>query len=143
MGSNDLVNREDLRNALYEADAITIKGVDIINNFPAAEHAIVVNPFLASRVGLNESIVLWKLNSLLIESRDSNKNYKDGRYWAPGTFDYWKKQFPFWSLPTIKRTFARLTKAGIVVTGNYNDSVFDRTSWYRIDYSVLRSITKR
>lgn len=36
MDKNDLVNREDLRNALYEADAITMKGVDIINNFHAA-----------------------------------------------------------------------------------------------------------
>ena len=31
------VNREKLRDALYEADAITMKGIKIINQFPSIE----------------------------------------------------------------------------------------------------------
>ena len=37
MASADYVAREALRDALYEADAITMKGVAIINQFPAAD----------------------------------------------------------------------------------------------------------
>lgn len=33
----EYIDREATRNALYEADAITMKGVEIINNFPAAD----------------------------------------------------------------------------------------------------------
>ena len=33
------IEREALRDALYEADAITMKGVAIINQFPAADVA--------------------------------------------------------------------------------------------------------
>lgn len=33
----DYINREAARNALYEADAITMKGVAILNQFPAAD----------------------------------------------------------------------------------------------------------
>lgn len=32
-----LIYMEDVRNALYDADAITMKGVAILNNFPSAD----------------------------------------------------------------------------------------------------------
>ena len=34
---NDYIKREALRDALYDADAITINGVKILNQFPAAD----------------------------------------------------------------------------------------------------------
>ena len=33
----DLIDRKELRDALYEADAVTMQGVKIINQFPAAD----------------------------------------------------------------------------------------------------------
>ena len=36
---NEYVNRKDLRDALYDADAITMEGVKIINQFPSADVA--------------------------------------------------------------------------------------------------------
>ena len=33
----DYINREAVRNELYAADAITMKGVAILNNFPSAD----------------------------------------------------------------------------------------------------------
>jgi hypothetical protein len=40
---SEYIEREALRDALYEADAITMKGVAIINQFPAADVAPVVH----------------------------------------------------------------------------------------------------
>ena len=37
------IEREALRDALYEADAITMKGIAIINQFPSADVAPVVH----------------------------------------------------------------------------------------------------
>ena len=37
------IEREALKDALYEADAITMKGIAIINQFPAADVAPVVH----------------------------------------------------------------------------------------------------
>ena len=36
---NEYVNRKDLRDALYDADAITMEGVKIINQFPSVDAA--------------------------------------------------------------------------------------------------------
>ena len=47
------IEREALRDALYEADAITMKGVAIINQFPSADVAPVV-PGEWVLVGTNE-----------------------------------------------------------------------------------------
>ena len=38
----DLVDRKELRDALYEADAVTMQGVKIINQFPAVNAVEVV-----------------------------------------------------------------------------------------------------
>lgn len=33
----EYICKEDIRNKLYDEDAITMRGVDIINNYPAAD----------------------------------------------------------------------------------------------------------
>ena len=38
----DLIDRKELRDALYEADAVTMQGVKIINQFPAVDAVEVV-----------------------------------------------------------------------------------------------------
>ena len=38
----DFINREAVRNELYDADAITMRGVVLLNNFPSADVVEVV-----------------------------------------------------------------------------------------------------
>ena len=38
----DLIDRKELRDALYEADAVTMQGVKIINQFPAVNDVEIV-----------------------------------------------------------------------------------------------------
>lgn len=38
----DLIDRKQLRDALYEADAVTMQGVKIINQFPAVDAVEVI-----------------------------------------------------------------------------------------------------
>ena len=38
----DLIDRKELRDALYEADAVTMQGVKIINQFPAVNAVPVI-----------------------------------------------------------------------------------------------------
>ena len=39
---DDLIYRKELRDALYEADAVTMQGIKIINQFPAVNDVPVV-----------------------------------------------------------------------------------------------------
>lgn len=103
------------------------------------EPPLQVLPSLAKAIGLNEAIVLQQIHYWL---RKSN-NVKDGHKWIYNTYNAWQKQFPFWSIPTIRRTITSLEKQGVIVTGSFNKAGFDKTKWYRIDYQKLESMSRR
>lgn len=95
-----------------------------------------VLPSLAVAVGLNEALFLQQLHYWLHQSG----HVRDGRRWVYNSLDAWHKQFPFWSLSTLRRTIDNLISRGLLLTGNYNTSKIDRTKWYTIDYAVLDAL---
>lgn len=108
------------------------------------ERPLVVIPELAKLLatqkgfdGLQEALVLQQIHYWAIMNQRAGRNEKDGYYWTYNTFKDWNEQFPFWSLATIKRIFARLEKAGFLVSGRFNKSNINRTKWYRVDHEVL------
>nr|WP_052016362.1 DnaD domain protein [Anoxybacillus flavithermus] len=98
------------------------------------DEPLFVLPTVAVKLGLNESIFLQQLHYWLGKSTHTH----DGHVWVYNTYEGWKKQFPFWSESTIRRTIVRLEKKGIVVS-RYR-SQMDKTKWYRIDYDVLANV---
>ena len=57
---DDLVYRKELRDALYEADAVTMQGVKIINQFPAVDAVPVVRCEKCKHAVWDEETKLWK-----------------------------------------------------------------------------------
>ncbi|WP_334427441.1 MULTISPECIES: replication protein [unclassified Levilactobacillus] len=104
-----------------------------MGNLLISEPPLQVLPSLAVKVGLNEAIVLQQFHYWLQRSN----NIRDGYKWIYNSFPNWNKQFPFWGLNTLKRAVTGLEKDGYLITANYNKAGFDRTKWYRIDYSKL------
>lgn len=99
------------------------------------EYPILVYPSLAVAVGLNEAIVLQQVHYWLEANKKSHRNYRDGYYWVYNTYAEWRKQFPFWSDKTLRRTFTSLEKTGYLISANFNRTKMDQTKWYRIDYT--------
>lgn len=106
----------------------------MINKYLFDGTPLVIIPELATRIGLNEAIILQQIHYWLLRS----KHEIDGRKWIYNSIPGWKTQFPFFSESTIKRTIKKLTQAKIVLTGTYNKRKFDKTKWYTIDYEVYR-----
>lgn len=101
-----------------------------------SEQPLQVIPKLAMKIGLNEAIVLQQIHYWLVgnEAKQSQDHYHDGRWWTYNTLEEWGKNFPFWSTRTIQRVLDSLRKMGLVLTGCYNKSGYDKTLWYTIDY---------
>ncbi len=95
-------------------------------------------PSLAEKIGLNEAIVLQQLHFRSCIS----ENWRNGHKWVYKTYEDWKKQeFPFWSIPTIKRVIYKLEKEGYLIsTDCYNRMYMDKTKWYRINYEILYAV---
>jgi len=93
---------------------------------------LIINPELAIRIGLNEAIVLQQIKYWLTETESGHK--QDGREWVYNTYEEWQKQFPFWSVDTIKRTFRSLEKQGCVFGEKLQKAQCNHTKFYAINY---------
>lgn len=103
------------------------------------DYPIQVLPKLAIEIGLNEAIILQQMHYWL---NLSNHNH-DGKKWIYNTYDDWNKQFPFWSVMTIRRTINSLEKQKLILIANYNKAGFDKTRWYSINYPIVESVNRR
>lgn len=107
-----------------------------MRNLLLNSHPLIVLPELAVEVGLNEAIVLQQLHYWIQKST----NVKDGHVWVYNTYEDWRKQFPFWSISTIRRTLSSLETKGYIITGKFNKLQIDNTKWYRVSYDMIDSI---
>ena len=104
----------------------------------------VINTELACLIGLNEAIVLQQLHYWLGINKETNTNFRDGRYWTYGTMqEYHERDFRFLGFDTVKRTIIRLISLGFLLKGNYNKLKIDQTSWYSIDYQAVDDLIIR
>ena len=105
------------------------------------EPPLQVLPTLARLIGLNEAIVLQQIHYWL-SAPNSGKEI-NGRRWVRNSLPHWHEQnFPFWSFNTVRRTFKRLIVMGLLEADNHNQSGFNRTQWYSINYDLLSSIAE-
>lgn len=113
-----------------------------MNPFINKDRVIVANCDLANIIGLNKAIVLNQINYWL----EKSSHVIDGRKWVYNSFEAWHKQFSYWSLNTVKRTFKSLEEDGLIISGSYNKASFDKTKWYSIDYDkvfkLMQSLTQ-
>lgn len=68
------------------------------------EPPLVISPTLASRIGLNEAIIVQQV--FYWQEKMDREVYN--------TYKEWKKQFPWWSTDTIQRAMLKLQKLGII-----------------------------
>lgn len=102
---------------------------------------LIIIPELAVKIGLNESIILQQIHYWLEINRKVNRHFLDNRYWAYNTYVEWQKQFPFFSVSTIKRAIYNLEKFKLIVTTDkYNEMKIDKTKWYSINYDEIENL---
>lgn len=100
------------------------------------KHPLLIQPTLATKIGLNEAIVVQQLN-YWIENPECGITDGDRR-WIYNTYAQWATNFPFWSDKTIRRILIDLQEQGIIMaTDRFNKDRSDRTKWYSIDYDAL------
>jgi hypothetical protein len=106
------------------------------NKLIIPEEPLLILPTLAKEIGLNEAIVLQQLHYWL---QKSNHTY-EGKRWIYNSYEAWQKQFPFWSISTIKRTIQNLEKRELVLSAILNKDKMNKTKWYSINYEKIPSL---
>lgn len=101
------------------------------------EYPLVIIPSLANKIGLNQAIFLQQVHYWIEQGR----NIEDGRSWVYNTYEEWQKQFPFWSVRTLKRIVNELETIGLIISATkYNKRNLNQKKWYTIDYDKFNAI---
>ena len=97
---------------------------------------------IAALYGVDESIMIANLQFWIRKNEANGKHFHDGRFWTYNSIEAFTKLFPFWTARQIRRVLKSLEEKGVIVTGNYNTSAYDRTTWYAFGDSFLQNSQK-
>ena len=87
---------------------------------------------IAMQYGVYAAILLNNLGYWIKHNEANGTNFHDGKYWTYNSRKAYKELFPYMSERQINTALEKLISDGLVVTGNYNESAYDRTLWYAL-----------
>ncbi|NLZ31064.1 MAG: hypothetical protein GX885_10060 [Methanomicrobiales archaeon] len=87
---------------------------------------------VAKEVGLNSATLFHSILFWIQKNEANDKHYYDGHYWTYNSAKAFRKMFDYLSEKQIRTALNKLIDAGYLVAGNYNESKYDRTMWYRL-----------
>lgn len=93
---------------------------------------------IASKYGVDEAIMFNHLLFWITHNAANEKNFYEGHYWTFNSLVAFEKLFPYWSRRQIERILKSLETKGLLLTGNYNKSSYDRTKWYSFTDKALK-----
>lgn len=85
---------------------------------------------IAVAYGIAEAVILNHMQFWIEQNEANNINFYDGSYWTYNTTKAYAEIFPYFSQRQIQCALKHLRDEGILKTGNYNKSAYDRTLWY-------------
>lgn len=87
---------------------------------------------IAEKYGLNEAIILNNIRFWVLYNEANGTNFHDGRFWTYNSQKAFEKLFPYMKPFTVRAALKSLEDNGLIITGNYNKSSYDRTKWYTL-----------
>jgi len=99
------------------------------------ERIYMINHFdadIAKKVGVNAAVIFHNILFWCEKNKANEIHFYDGRYWTYNSIKAWRELFPYMTEKQIRIALNKLKKNGYIVTGNYNKSAYDRTTWYSI-----------
>lgn len=87
---------------------------------------------VAQLVGANAALILENIAYWCEHNAANNANLHNGRYWTYNSTKAFGELFPYMTINVIRASLKKLKDNGLILTGNYNKSAYDRTMWYTL-----------
>lgn len=82
--------------------------------------------------GVEKAILLFNLRWWLKKNKANRVNFRAGYYWTYNSGKAFAELFPYLNERSIRRWLQELEDSGVIMSGNYNKSPYDKTKWYTI-----------
>lgn len=89
---------------------------------------------IAKDVGTDAAIIfqnIWFWVSLN-RQQESKSHFFEGKYWTYNTVKGFNSMFYYLTPAQIRRCLEKLIEKKYIITGNFNQTAYDRTTWYAI-----------
>lgn len=96
---------------------------------------------IAEKYGIFEAVLINHIYYWIEKNRANEANFYEGTYWTYNSTKAFTILFPYASERQIKYALKHLREEGILLTGNFNKSSYDRTLWYALSkkgYSIVQ-----
>lgn len=91
--------------------------------------------------GGNASVIFYHIAHWVLRNHDQDKNCRDGKYWMYTSVKQLAKEpFGYMTENQIRYALKKLRDAGLILTGNYNRTQYDRTLWYTLSPKGYRIV---
>ena len=97
---------------------------------------------IAAKYGVHCAVLLNNIYYWIQKNEANGQNFYDGKYWTYNSKKAFEELFPYMTARQIDYALKKLIDEGILETGNYNASAYDRTLWYAITkkgFSILQN----
>lgn len=94
----------------------------------------------AGKYGLVEAVMLNNFRYWIGHNAANGRHHHDGRTWTYNSVKAFGALFPYLSDNQIRRSLESLIDQGILVRGNYNESAYDKTSWFAFSDAYFQQI---
>lgn len=88
------------------------------------------DPVIAKQVGLNAATIYQNILFWAETNAANNRHVHDGYIWTYNSIAAFGDLFPYLTLKQIRTALTKLEDDGLIVSGCYNKSAYDRTKWY-------------
>lgn len=82
--------------------------------------------------GIDSAIILYNMRYWLDYARAHGEHENEGYYWMYAKASKMQTIFPFWTANKIQKTLKKLEENGVIISGSFNSSAWDRTKWYTL-----------
>ena len=97
---------------------------------------------IAKRYGVLSAVLLQNLQHWIEKNKANGKNFFDGHYWTYNSRKAFTELFPYATARQVDTALKKLIDDGVIITGNYNTSAYDRTLWYAITEKGISILQK-
>lgn len=87
-------------------------------------------PEIAKQVGVNAAVIYQNIIWWAEKNAANDKHQHDGLWWTYNSISAFSELFPYLTGKQIRIALDKLEEAGLIVSGTFNKSPYDRTKWY-------------
>lgn len=88
------------------------------------------DPHIAARVGVNAAVLYQNIVWWCAKNAANRRNEHDGKFWTYNSVKAWAELFPYLTAKQIRSSLDRLEAEGLILSGCFNTSAYDRTKWF-------------